>query len=393
MSRFAVFSLVCLGVLVIGVFAAFNLARFTDAYVALEAAEIAHPVRGAQAERLRLAQAMAESEAPRGMPMGARIHPVGTLAHLRYETLDRVGQVTSTIEVRALVPSLPAFGEDAPGGPHGEIECPEVCRSALGPSAAHLIARGGTPGLSPEWVMRMPVGQAFEIPRDSFTFQDVEDRRPISLPVARYRVTLLEACPARVRMGTVRSIDYFPHAIVPIPRGIRTSRWVQVDGCSPLLTRKVARPEPPAPPLNVAKGPAAQPAPAPKLGIVVPRREGRLGLASLVVDEGAKLEHPEDVHVRFLAACRFDVAAQAWIPLPVPDDALEVSGPGLMNRIRVAYRFPEQRGFYWARWTETHKGAAEEVRTYSVAVPLGSVQSEGLPDPEGGCGNAAAIAR
>lgn len=46
MSRFAVFCLVCLGVLVIGVFAAFNLARFTDAYVALEAAETAHPVRG-----------------------------------------------------------------------------------------------------------------------------------------------------------------------------------------------------------------------------------------------------------------------------------------------------------------------------------------------------------
>lgn len=75
-----------------------------------------------------------------------RIHAVGTLAHLRYETLDRRGRVLSTIEVRALVPSLPAFGEDAPGGPHGEIDCPEVCRSGLAPSAAHLIARGGTPG-------------------------------------------------------------------------------------------------------------------------------------------------------------------------------------------------------------------------------------------------------
>ena len=68
MSRIAVFSLVCLGVLVIGAFAAFNLARFSDAYVALESAETAYPARGAQAERLRLAQAGAESEAPRGMP-------------------------------------------------------------------------------------------------------------------------------------------------------------------------------------------------------------------------------------------------------------------------------------------------------------------------------------
>lgn len=100
--------------------------------------------------------------------------------------------------------------------------------------------------------MRMPVGPAFEIPRDSFTLQDVEDRRPISLPVARYRVTLLEACPARVRMGSVRSIEYFPFAIVPIPRGLKTSRWVQVEGCAPLLSRKLARPEPPAPPRNVA---------------------------------------------------------------------------------------------------------------------------------------------
>ena len=241
MSRIAVFTFVSLGVLVVGVFAAFNLTRFSDAYVALEAAEVASPARGTQGERLRLAQAMAEGEPPRGMAVGARIHPVGTLAHLRYETLDRGGQVLSTIEVRALVPSLPAFGEDAPGGPHGEIECPEVCRSALAPTAAHLIARGGSPGLSPEWVMRMPVGHAFEIPRDSFTLQDVEDRRPISLPVARYRVTLVEACPAQVRMGTVRSIDYAPFAIVPIPRGLKTSRWFQVDGCSPLLSRKLAR--------------------------------------------------------------------------------------------------------------------------------------------------------
>ena len=390
MSRVAVFSFVALGVLVVGVFAAFNLTRFTDAYVALEAAEMAHPARGAQGERLRLAQAMAESEPPRGMAVGARIHPVGTLAHLRYETLDRAGQVLSTIEVRALVPALPAFGEDAPGGPHGEIDCPEVCRSALAPTAAHLIARGGSPGLSPEWVMRMPVGHAFEIPRDSFTLQDVEDRRPISLPVARYRVTLVEACPAQVRMGTVRSIDYFPFAIVPIPRGLKTSRWFQVDGCSALLSRKLARPEPPAPQRKAA---TERPAPPPKLGIVVPRRESPMGRASLVVDEGVKLQHPEDVHVRFLAACRFDVAAQAWIALPVPNDALEISGPGLMNRTRVAFRFPEQGGFYWARWTETHKGAAEEVRTYSVAVPLGSVQEEGLPDPEAGCGKVAAIAR
>ena len=257
MSRVAVFSLVCLGVLVIGVFAAFNLSRFTDADVALEAAETAHPAGGAQAERLRLALARVDGEPPRGMAVGARIHPVGTLAHLRYEALDRGGEVLSTIEVRALVPSLPAFGEDAPGGPHGEIDCPEVCRSALAPSAAHLIARGGSPGLSPEWVMRMPVGRAFEIPRDSFTLQDVEDRRPISLPVARYRVTLLEACPARVRMGAVRSI----------PRGLKMSRWVQVEGCSPLLSRKVARPGSPAQPRNVTAETPPQPAPSPTLRI------------------------------------------------------------------------------------------------------------------------------
>src|SRR6185436_780631 len=75
-----------------------DIVRWGDAYEVLEAAETAHPPRGKDGERIRLANAMVESEPPRGMSIERRLHPVGTLAHLRYEALDREGAVVSTTE-------------------------------------------------------------------------------------------------------------------------------------------------------------------------------------------------------------------------------------------------------------------------------------------------------
>ena len=103
------------------------------------------------------------------------------------------------------------------------------------------IARGGSPGLSPEWVLRMPVGQTFDLGLQSFSLQDLEDPRPISLAHARYRVTLLEACPARVRVGEVTSLEFQPNATVPIPSEFRTRHWVQVDDCLALLRKRPPR--------------------------------------------------------------------------------------------------------------------------------------------------------
>ena len=61
------------------------------------------------------------------------------------------------------------------------------------------------------------------------------------LPDARYRVTLLEACPARVRVGEVTSLEFQPNATVPIPSEFRTRHWVQVDDCLALLRKRPPR--------------------------------------------------------------------------------------------------------------------------------------------------------
>ena len=311
-------------VLIVGAaIVAFFVPRFSNAYVALEATEAVYAGHGADAERVRLANAMVENEPPRGLTLGPRIHPVGTLAHVRYETLARSGEVVSTTEVRALAPPLPYFGIDAPGGPYGRIDCPQACREALVATGGSLIDRGGSPGLAAEWILRMPVGKAFELPSESPNLQDIEDRRPISLPVARYRVTLLEACPAEVRMGSLRTIDFAQNAIVPIPTGLRFSNWVQVGGCAALMAKKPARPEPAPPPAAVSTVTPEYAYRPPELGLILPRHESPMGRATLVVDESFKLKQGVDMQVRILAACRYDVAARSWSSLPVPADALE----------------------------------------------------------------------
>jgi len=220
-----------------------DVVTWSHAYEALEAGEFAHPARGPDGERVLLANAMAEGEPPRGMSIDRRLHPASTLAHLRYERLGADVAVVSTVEVRAMVPSLPAFGMDAPAAPFGRTECPRRCAEGLEKSGASQIARGGSPGLSPEWVLRMPVGQAFDLGLQSLTLQDLEDPRPISLAHARYRVTLLEACPARVRVGEVTNLEFQPNATVPIPKEFRTRHWVQVDDCLALLKKRPSRSE------------------------------------------------------------------------------------------------------------------------------------------------------
>jgi hypothetical protein len=203
---------------------------------------MAHALRGHSDERVLLANAMAESEPPRGMPTDRRLHPPSTLAHLRYERIETDGSVVSSTDVRALVPSLPAFGAEAPGAPFGLTACPRRCAEQLAESGAIQVHRGGSPGLSPEWVLRMPVGQTFELGRQSYNLQDLDDPRPVSLPYASYRVTLLEACPARVRVGTVTSLDFQENAVIPVPKEFRTRHWVQVEDCPALMKKRPQRP-------------------------------------------------------------------------------------------------------------------------------------------------------
>ena len=80
--------------------------RWSNAYVALETAEANLPRNERDRERLLIVTAMTEGEAPIGFKPGPRLHPVGTLAHLRYETFDENDVSMNTWEVRTLVPTL-----------------------------------------------------------------------------------------------------------------------------------------------------------------------------------------------------------------------------------------------------------------------------------------------
>lgn len=353
-AKVAIIVVAAVGVLTYGVlqWLAGYVVRWEGAYVALEAGEVIAPPRGGgDDERVRLANAMVESEAPRGMPTGRRIHRPGTLAHLRYEQLGTDGGVLSTTEVRALVPSLPYFGEDAPGGILGRTECPKRCAEVLASHDALQITRGGSPGLAPEWVLRMPVGPTYDLGKTSLTLQDLEDPRPISLPHAHYRVTLVEACPANTRVGSVTNLEFQPNAMLPIPKELRTRRWVQLEGCGALAKRK-----PPRAPAPVIAAVALEAPPyaykPPDLRIVIPTH-GPVGRALLIIDETTWVRLKLDrMHVQFHRICRHDAKGNQWLPLPKPEGLLDISGPGLMNRTRVAYRFDEGPGLYWAEWSE-----------------------------------------
>jgi len=197
--------------------------HWTSAYAAGPAAD----------DRVLLANALAESDPPVGFTPGPRLHPVGTLARLQYETFDADGHLLDEWEVRALVPPLPERLE--------ERGCPEECRLEEARGAA-IVSSSGNPGIAAEWVLRMPKNRAFDLGTRPIVTQDLRDDTPKRVAVAfrrqdghdipepaRIRVTLVETCAARVRIGRVRHVEVYPDAIVPIPRGFRSRQWIQAD--------------------------------------------------------------------------------------------------------------------------------------------------------------------
>ena len=222
--------------------------RWQNAYRALDAAE---PGGVPDIERRRLAWAQAEDEPPKGMPTGRRLHAPGVLARLRYETFDAAGAQLDAWDVRALVPRLPdiAPSRDREHPVLGAMNCPPACQAGLTRWNGRLLGRSGAPGLSGEWVLRMPVGGTFDLGSRSLVTHDIFTDEPRRLPVtsrregnrtvvepANIRVTLVEVCRPRVRVGALTRLEVFPHAIIPIPSHFRTERWVQLDGCPALMS-------------------------------------------------------------------------------------------------------------------------------------------------------------
>lgn len=217
--------------------------RSQDAYRALDMMEPEIPGSSAEGERLRIAWALVDGDKPKGSALDRRIHRPGTLARLRYETLDDRNVRMDLWDVRALVPSV---GNGA--GPVWDEGCPSECHATIAAAKGVRLERSGEPGIAAEWVLRMPVGETFELGSRTLETHDLMDESPkhVSLTSRRgeggrffnvpanIRVTLVEACEADVRVGSVTTLDVFPFAILPIPRGFSTTRWVQLNRCGSL---------------------------------------------------------------------------------------------------------------------------------------------------------------
>ena len=127
--------------------------QFADAYTALGAADAVS--RGS--ERERLVNAMADGAPPAGLKLGPRIHPIGTLARLRYEAIDADGHLVDRWDVRALVPPLPTIKDNA--GAETPLltrdGCPEACTAEVA-RGAELLHRSGDPGSRPNGFSACP---------------------------------------------------------------------------------------------------------------------------------------------------------------------------------------------------------------------------------------------
>lgn len=332
-----------------------------------------------------LAQAQAEGEPPQGMPLERRRHQPGTLARLRYEQLDEAGTVVASYELRALVPPLPYFGREAPGSELGEIECRAPCREQLKPSGAALIHRSGKAGLAAEWLLRMPPGQTFPLGNRSLEIQDIGQDKPRTIAQSRLRVTLLEACAARLRVGAATHIEFAPFAPIPIPTGLRTTRWVQLENCEAMMASAPTEAQLGPPPELPKPAPRLRPSwpdPAPAWQAVRPRRDGALGRLTLNVDEPWLANSGQPLVFRLLRACRYHATEKRWIPLPKPDADGEIAlRDKPVPAERVAYRFPEDGALYFAEWAEIGRGGTG--KTHSALVPSGGVacRDHSLPPP------------
>lgn len=363
-------AVVLFGGLVVGAIGAWLFYRITgiqwrNAYQALEAAE---PT---------LLEASVDGPAPEGMDVSQRLHARGTLMRLRYEQLDAQGQPVASYELRALVPRLPAFGRDAPQAELGSLACDVKCRAHLAESRAVLIDRGGIAGLADEWILRMPVGRAFDLGSRSVEIQDLAEDRSRSIPVSPLRVTLLEACEADVQAGSVGRLEW-TSSMVPVPQEWRVTSWVEVRGCESIINAPPSRVQL-GPPIPTPEPPKrlrpSWPDPEPKWEAIKPMREGRVQPLTLIVNEDWMRDHRQPISFTLLRACRYDTHANVWVTLPKPPRRAPIEPRNAsFSGQRVAFEFPETTALYFAEWRETREGWT--VRLQSALVPAGPVDCE-----------------
>jgi hypothetical protein len=355
--------------------------RWQNAYTALEAAETNLPRNPRERERMLLAWASAEGDPPEGMQIGPRIHNAGTLARLRYETFDERGNPIDDWQVRALVPTI-GNGE----GPDWREGCPAACQAELARTGGLRLLRSGEPGIASEWVLRMPVGQTFDMRPRPLQTQDILDKQPRRLGIgsvrdgerwvqrpANIRVTLVEVCAADVRVGSVTNLE-ISSSHIPFPTGFRTTRWVQLDGCGKL---EAFPPPPEATPPGHIKPEIPEP---PDLVAIVVRRETGSGRATLRVDEAWLQKHNMPVVFHVAKVCRYDAAAGQWQHLSPPDPRrstrlVPLSPEDASKGDRVAFELPQETALFWLQWGEQHEDnrSSRRIRFRDALVTSGPV--------------------
>ena len=342
--------------------------RWQEAYTALGTAEASLPRNERERERLLTLNAMAEGEPPRAMTVGPRLHPPGTLAHLRYETFEHDGTPIAAWDVRALVPNI---GNGI--GPFWRSPCGPSCQEEIARAEGFRALRSGDAGISEEWVLRMPVGKPFELDPRPLRTHDILDASEFSMGLgstkvgarsvprpAKIRVTLIEACPAIVRVGTTMNVAWRRYSTMPIPQGLETSQWAQIDGCG--KPAPLPRPQLPQPQAHLAANePSPQAAidkpPPAELRALSVRRETRTGHADLKVDEAWLSRHGAPVNFQVTKVCRYDTESDQWRALPPPDPSrtlrlLPLTPQEAAAGERVAYEAPRVPALFWVSWWE-----------------------------------------
>jgi len=311
-------------------------------------------------ERTMLANAAVEGDPPSGFTPGPRLRQPGTLARLRYETFAADGAPLDAWEARAIVPPVP--DPDTRGGAY-EPNCPSECQDRIRRGAT-LVVRSGNPGLASEWVLRMPLNRAFDLGSQAMTTQDLLDDRARQVSIhsirrdgveaaepSRITVALVDACAARVSAASVTHLEFLPDAIVPVPRGFRTYRWTELEGCGRL------DPLPP-PPLPPPPPPRAVPPPPPDLRAIAVRRGAR-GFTALDVDESWFARHPKPIEFVLRDVCRYDDSADQWTRVAMPTEAKTIRiepRKDAATTPRPVVALPEEIGLFYARWIEREDG-------------------------------------
>jgi hypothetical protein len=375
--------------------------RWQNAYTALDTAEANLPRNERERERMLMINLATEDEAPIGLKMGPRLHPPGTLATLRYELFDENGESYDQWDVRALVPNI-GNGQ----GPFWREPCDKACREEIASGNGTHIERSGDAGIAEEYVLRMPIGQAFSLKPRPLRMQDILDKRERSIGLRTMRidknaeeaapelsashlrpeplrtqdvinpapprappsaatgevkfvqvptkilVTLVSACKADVRVGTAVNLKIAENAILPVPIGFVVSRWAQLDGCGKL----VAFDPPPMPPPVVYNRPPVEHL---DYRAALLQRDPKSGAAVLKADEAWLKKENIKISLKVQLLCRYNPETDKWQRLTLPDieqrrsyglEPLSDADAAFGNR--VIYELPRETGLYWLHWSE-----------------------------------------